>query len=59
MPIVLLVRVTNRSAPISGSIFDLRNRIGAVDPMRAASITARTILMPTAEVIFTCGEYIN
>jgi len=49
MPAISLVTVTNGPALIAGSMFALRNRIGAVDPITAATLTARTIPNPTAD----------
>ena len=48
MPAISLVTVTNGPALIAGSMFALRNRIGAVDPITAVTLTARTIPNPTA-----------
>jgi len=48
MPIISFVTVTNGPALIAGSIFALRNRIGPVDPISAATLTAKTIPRPTA-----------
>ena len=48
MPAISLVTVTNGPELIAGSTFILRKRIGAVDPMTAATPTARTIPNPTA-----------
>ena len=47
-PAISLVTVTNGPALIAGSMFVLRKRIGAVDPIIAAILTARTIPNPTA-----------
>ena len=48
MPAISLVTVINGPALIAGSMFALRKRIGAVDPITAAILTARTIPIPTA-----------
>ncbi len=48
MPIISFVTVTNGPALIAGSIFDRKKRIGVVDPIIAAILTARTIPKPTA-----------
>ena len=48
MPAISLVTVTNGPALIAGSMFVLRKRIGAVDPITVATLTARTIPNPTA-----------
>ena len=48
MPAISLVTVTNGPELIAGSTFILRKMIGAVDPMTAATPTARTIPNPTA-----------
>jgi len=48
MPIISFVTVTNGPALIAGSIFALKNRIGPVDPMSAAKLTAKIIPGPTA-----------
>jgi len=42
-----LVMVTKGPALIAGSIFALKNSIGAVDPMIAAMLTANIIPAPT------------
>ena len=48
MPAISFVTVINGPALIAGSMFALRKRIGAVDPITAAILTARTIPNPTA-----------
>ena len=47
-PAISLITVTNGPALIAGSMFALRKKIGAVDPITAATLTARTIPNPTA-----------
>ena len=47
-PAISLVTVTNGPALIAGSMFALRKKIGAVDPITAATLTARIIPNPTA-----------
>ena len=48
MPAISLVTVMNGPELIAGSTFIFIKRIGAVDPMTAATPTARTIPNPTA-----------
>ena len=48
MPAISLVTVTNGPELIAGSTFIFIKRIGAVDPMTAATPTASTMPNPTA-----------
>ena len=51
IPAMSLLIVTNGPALMAGSIFDFKKRIGAVDPIIAAILTAKTIPVPTTTPI--------
>ena len=49
MPAISLVIVTNGPALMAGSILDLKNRTGTIEPIIAAMLTANTIPVPTTK----------